>query len=146
MGTTAVFAVPLGVTALAMGDTSFSNVSYVGWVAAIYTGVVCSTVAYTLWIRGLRGVTATVSAILLLVMVIVAAVMDYVFRGTEMGMIAWAGAGILLVAMVLVNLEGTNGSSLGFLLLARPHKYCSSCDDYDYDEDYQKGHPGGEAR
>jgi len=38
-------------------------------------------------------------------------VMDYVFRGTEMGMIAWAGAGILLVAMVLVNLEGTNGSS-----------------------------------
>jgi len=90
---------------------SFSDVSYVGWAAALYTGVVCSTVAYTLWIRGLRGVTATVSAILLLVMVIVAAVMDYVFRGTEMGMIAWAGAGILLVAMVLVNLEGTNGSS-----------------------------------
>ena len=107
MGTTAVFAVPLGVTAMAMGDASFSNISYVGWAAAIYTGVVCSTIAYTLWIRGLRGVTATVSAILLLVMVIVAAVMDYMFRGTEISLVAWAGAGILLVAMVLVNLEGS---------------------------------------
>jgi drug/metabolite transporter (DMT)-like permease len=40
-------------------------------------------------------------------MVIVAAMMDYVFLGTEMRIIAWAGAGILLVAMVLVNLEGS---------------------------------------
>jgi DME family drug/metabolite transporter len=105
MGTTAVFALPLGVGTLVMGDSSFAKVGIVGWGAAVYTGVVCSTVAYMLWIRGLRGVTATVSAILLLVMVIVAAVMDFVFLGTEIGLVAWAGAGILLVAMVLVNLE-----------------------------------------
>jgi DME family drug/metabolite transporter len=106
MGTTAVFAVPLGLGAMATGDDSFSEVGHVGWAAAIYTGVVCSTLAYMLWTRGLRGVTATVSAILLLVMIIVAAVMDYVFLGTEMGVVAWAGAGILMLAMVLVNLEG----------------------------------------
>jgi DME family drug/metabolite transporter len=105
MGTTAVFALPLGVGTLVLGDSSFAKVGIVGWGAAVYTGVVCSTVAYMLWIRGLRGVTATVSAILLLVMVIVAAVMDFVFLGTEIGLVAWAGAGILLVAMVLVNLE-----------------------------------------
>jgi drug/metabolite transporter (DMT)-like permease len=35
----------------------------------------------------------------------VAAVMDYAFFGTELNAVAWAGAGILLVAMVLVNLE-----------------------------------------
>ncbi|MCK5251477.1 MAG: DMT family transporter [Thermoplasmata archaeon] len=105
MGTTAVFAVPLGMTVLAMGDASFAEVGKVGWATAVYTGVVCSTVAYLLWTRGLKGVTATVSAILLLVMVIVAAVMDYLFMDTELGPVAWAGAGILLVAMVLVNLE-----------------------------------------
>jgi len=105
MGTTAVFAVPLGMTVLAMGGASIAEVGNVGWATALYTGVVCSTGAYMLWTRGLRGVTATVSAILLLVMVIVAAMMDYVFLGTEIGVVAWAGAGILLVAMVLVNLE-----------------------------------------
>jgi drug/metabolite transporter (DMT)-like permease len=105
MGTTAVFAVPLGIGAIAMGDGSFDQVGPVGWATALYTGVVCSTVAYMFWTRGLKGVTATVSAILLLVMVVVAALMDYLFRGTEMNAVAWAGAGILLVAMVLVNLD-----------------------------------------
>jgi DME family drug/metabolite transporter len=111
MGTTAVFAVPMGIGVVAMGDASLSQVGHVGWATAVYTGVVCSTVAYMCWTRGLRGVTATVSAILLLVMVIVAAVMDYAFLGTEMNAVAWAGAGILLVAMVLVNLEGGGDGS-----------------------------------
>ncbi len=105
MGTTAVFAVPLGIGAIAMGDGSFHQVGPVGWATALYTGVVCSTVAYMFWTRGLKGVTATVSAILLLVMVVVAALMDYQFRGTEMNAVAWAGAGVLLVAMVLVNMD-----------------------------------------
>jgi DME family drug/metabolite transporter len=113
MGTTAVFAVPLGAAVLVMGDTSLSETGTVGWATAVYTGVVCSTLAYMLWTRGLRGITATVSAILLLVMVIVAALMDYVFQGTEMGPVAWAGAGILLVAMVLVNLDGAGDGVKG---------------------------------
>jgi drug/metabolite transporter (DMT)-like permease len=108
MGTTAVFAVPIGAVVLATGDTSIEDAGATGWAMVLYTGVVCSTLAYMLWTRGLKGVTATVSAILLLIMVIVAAVMDYAFFGTEMNAIAWAGAGILLVAMVLVNLEGND--------------------------------------
>ena len=45
------------------------------------------------------------SAILLLVMVIVAGVMDYLFMGTKIVPLAWAGAAILLMAMVMVSLE-----------------------------------------
>jgi drug/metabolite transporter (DMT)-like permease len=105
MGTTAVFAVPIGVAFLATGDGSISDAGNLGWAMVIYTGVVCSTLAYLLWTRGLKGVTATVSAILLLIMVIVAAVMDFAIFGTELNAISWAGAAILLVAMVLVNLE-----------------------------------------
>jgi DME family drug/metabolite transporter len=105
MGTTAVFAVPIGAAYLATGDTSLQDSGWLGWGMVAYTGLACSTLAYLLWTRGLRGVTATVSAILLLVMVIVAAVMDYAFFGTELNAVAWAGAAILVVAMVLVNLE-----------------------------------------
>jgi DME family drug/metabolite transporter len=109
MGTTAVLALPLGAWAMVWGDGSLDAVGNVGWTAAVYTGVVCSTVAYMFWTRGLRGVTATVSAILLLVMVVVAAVMDYAFLGTEMGPLPWVGAVILLVAMLLVSASGDDG-------------------------------------
>ena len=105
MGTTAAILVPMGLILLGTGTETLEGVGRVGWAMAVYTGVVCSTVAYLLWTGGLRGVTATVSAILLLVMVIVAGVMDYVFQGTEMGVVAWGGAAILLVAMLLVSLE-----------------------------------------
>jgi DME family drug/metabolite transporter len=105
MGTTAVFVVPLGAAVMAQGTSPISDVGTVGWGMVVYTGLFCSTLAYMLWTRGLQGVTATVSAILLLVMVVVAAVMDYLVFDTEMGIVAWLGAGILLVAMVMVSLE-----------------------------------------
>ncbi len=108
MGTTAALVVPLGIGALAVGEASLGDVGNVGWTMAVYTGIFCSTVAYLFWTRGLQGVTATVSAVLLLVMVIVAAVMDYLFFGTEIGVIPWIGAGILLVAMLLVSLSPEN--------------------------------------
>jgi len=109
MGTTAALVVPLGIGALALGEASLGDVGNVGWTMAVYTGIFCSTVAYLFWTRGLRGVTATVSAVLLLIMVVVAAVMDYVLIGTEIGVLPWIGAGILLVAMLLVSLSPENG-------------------------------------
>lgn len=108
MGTTAAILVPLGMGFLATASVSLDEVGRIGWGMVVYTGIFCSTVAYLLWTRGLRGITATVSAVLLLVMVIVAAVMDYLFFDTEMGVVPWVGAGILLVAMVLVSLSPDN--------------------------------------
>jgi DME family drug/metabolite transporter len=105
MGTTAVFAVPLGVAVLALGTSPISDVGSTGWAMVVYTGLFCSTLAYVLWTRGLKGVTATVSAILLMVMVVVAAVMDYLVFDTEMSVLSWLGAGILLVAMLMVSME-----------------------------------------
>lgn len=105
MGTTAAFVIPLGLGVVAAGQTSLGDVGGVGWTMAVYTGIMCSTVAYLLWTRGLTGITATVSAILLLVMVIVAGVMDRVFLGTEMGLLSWAGAATLVGAMVMVSLS-----------------------------------------
>lgn len=104
MATTGAFLIPMGATVLALGGASLSDVGHVGWVMALYTGVLCSTGAYLLYTRGLRGVTATISAVLLMVMVIVAAVMDYAFMGTELGLVPLVGAAILLSCMVLVSL------------------------------------------
>jgi DME family drug/metabolite transporter len=104
MGTTGAFLVPMGVVLLALGVSSMASVGGVGWAMAVYTGVLCSTGAYLLYTRGLRGVTATVSAVLLMVMVIVAALMDYAFMGSKLGPVPLLGAAILLVSMVLVSL------------------------------------------
>jgi DME family drug/metabolite transporter len=108
MGTTAAFVIPLGFGMLALGHASLGDVGSVGWAMAVYTGIMCSTVAYLLWTKGLTGVTATVSAILLLVMVIVAGVMDRVAFGTEMGPLSWIGAVILIGAMAMVSLSSNN--------------------------------------
>jgi DME family drug/metabolite transporter len=105
MGTTLVFLLPAAAFQLAVGNASLASVGSVGWAVAVYTGICCSTVAYLLYTRGLRSVTATISAVLLLVMILVAASMDYVFQGKGLDTIAMVGAGILLVAMVLVNLS-----------------------------------------
>ncbi len=105
MGTTLVFLLPAAAFQLAVGNASLASVGGVGWAVAVYTGVCCSTVAYLLYTRGLRSVTATISAMLLLVMILVAASMDYVFQGKGLGAVAMCGAVILIVAMVLVNLS-----------------------------------------
>jgi DME family drug/metabolite transporter len=68
-------------------------------------------VAYLLFTQGLRGVTATVSAVLLLVQVLVAAALDYAVNGTGLAPVALVGAGIIVVAMVLVSLGG--GKAIG---------------------------------
>lgn len=105
MGTTALFAAPLGIAVLAQGTSPVSEMGTTGWAMVVYTGVFCSTLAYMLWTRGLKGVTATVSAILLMVMVVVAAVMDFLVFNTKLGVVSWVGAGILVMAMVMVSLE-----------------------------------------
>jgi DME family drug/metabolite transporter len=103
MGTTAAFLVPMAGITLAVGGASLSQVGQVGWAMAVYTGLFCSTVAYLFWTGGLRGLTATVSAVLLLIMIVVAAVMDFTLQGTGMGPVPMLGAAILLGAMLLVS-------------------------------------------
>ena len=61
-----------------------------------------------LYTRGLRGVTATVSAVLLMVMVLVASLMDFVFMDVRLGTLPLVGAAILLGSMVLVSLRGAD--------------------------------------
>ncbi len=108
MAMTAVFLVPPSLLLLGTGAASLAGVGGVGWASAVYTGVGCSTVAYLLYTRGLRGLTATVSAVLLLVMILVAAVMDYALFGKGLTPIALAGAGIVLASMVMVNVGKTD--------------------------------------
>ena len=106
MATTTVILAPVSGLALASGGESLASIGWVGWAGALYTGIGCSTVAYLLYTRGLRGVTATVSAILLLVQVFVAAVLAYALQDVGLGPVALVGAGITLAAMVLVSVAG----------------------------------------
>jgi len=106
MATTTLVLAPFSVMAIMGGGEGVGSIGALGWAGALYTGIGCSTVAYLLYTRGLRGVTATVSAILLLVQVFVAAVLAYALQGVGLGPVALVGAGITLGAMVLVSLAG----------------------------------------
>ena len=106
MATTTLVLAPFSALAVLRGGEGVGSIGAVGWAGALYTGIGCSTVAYLLYTRGLRGVTATVSAILLLVQVFVAAVLAYALQGVGLGPVALLGAGITLGAMLLVSLAG----------------------------------------
>jgi DME family drug/metabolite transporter len=106
MATTTLVLAPFSALAVMRGGEGVGSIGAVGWAGALYTGIGCSTVAYLLYTRGLRGVTATVSAILLLVQVFVAAVLAYALQGVGLGPVALLGAGITLGAMLLVSLAG----------------------------------------
>ena len=106
MATTVVFMLPPALVITGGDLTAGGSVGAVGWAGVVYTGVGCSTVAYLLFTQGLRGVTATVSAILLLVQVLVAAVLDYTINGTGLAPVALVGAAIIVVAMVLAGMSG----------------------------------------
>jgi drug/metabolite transporter (DMT)-like permease len=111
MATTVVFMLPPALVITGGDVTAGGSVGAAGWAGVVYTGVGCSTVAYLLFTHGLRGVTATVSAILLLVQVLVAAALDYAVYGRGLAPVALVGAGIILVAMALVSLGG--GKAIG---------------------------------
>ena len=106
MATTTLVLAPFSALAVVRGGEGVGSIGAVGWAGALYTGIGCSTVAYLLYTRGLRGVTATVSAILLLVQVFVAAVLAYALQGVGLGPVALLGAIITLAAMILVSLAG----------------------------------------
>jgi drug/metabolite transporter (DMT)-like permease len=106
MATTTLVLAPFSALAVMRGGEGVGSIGAVGWAGALYTGIGCSTVAYLLYTRGLRGVTATVSAILLLVQVFVAAVLAYALQDVGLGPVALVGAIITLAAMILVSLAG----------------------------------------
>ncbi len=76
------------------------SLSVGGWLMAGYLGVVATALAYTLYVLGLKQVTATVSVFLALAEPVTAAVLAAVIFGERLSLAGWAGVGLLVIAII----------------------------------------------
>ncbi|MGB2826173.1 MAG: DMT family transporter [Thermoplasmata archaeon] len=83
------------------GGTDFT-VEAPAWVAIIYLGVVCTSVAILLWAMGLEGVSATSSATIMLLEIVTALVISMSLLEESLRPVAAIGAALVLVSVYLV--------------------------------------------
>jgi DME family drug/metabolite transporter len=107
VATAAFLAVPL-----AFGGATPST--GLGWGAIVYTGLVCTVVAYELWSLGLETLTPTASAIVLVVEILVAAAIAAAIGREAFTPLAGVGAVLVLGAIALAaRAEGRSGEVEG---------------------------------
>jgi drug/metabolite transporter (DMT)-like permease len=97
---TTLFLIP---PALVLGSTSIPLIAAIGWAAIGWTGVFCSAVAYFLWAVGLKRLTVTVSAIVILLEVVWALILSFVLLGESLTLIEAVGAVLILASIALAS-------------------------------------------
>jgi drug/metabolite transporter (DMT)-like permease len=98
--TTAIVLFPFGAI---LGTTNITAMPQTGWAVIIFTGVLCSSVAYLLWSRGLEGLTVTISAIILLLEVLWALLLSFTLLGESFSIISALGASLILLSILLAS-------------------------------------------
>lgn len=83
-----------------------TGIALEGWLGLLYLGTVCTVLALTIYIMGLREVGATVSSILLIGEVLFAIVLSVLFLSEEITAALIIGGTLILVAIVLASLSG----------------------------------------
>ncbi|WXG46254.1 MAG: EamA family transporter [Candidatus Atabeyarchaeum deiterrae] len=97
---TSVFLLPFTIL---LGTTSVTAIPALGWATLVFTGVFCSTVAYFLFTLGLKGLTVTTSAIVLLLEVLWALLLSFTLLGESFTSLAAIGAALILVSILLAS-------------------------------------------
>lgn len=96
---------------LAMTDNADLTVGRNGWLAAVYLGVFCTSVATLLWAMGLEGVSATASATIMLVEVVTALVIAFTLLDESLRLTAAVGGACVLAAIYLVSASEPAGTT-----------------------------------
>jgi drug/metabolite transporter (DMT)-like permease len=97
---TTLFLIPF---AAILGSTSIALTGLIGWAAIAWTGIFCSAAAYFLWAVGLKRLTVTISAIVLLLEVVWALILSFLLLGESFTMIAAFGAVLILASIALAS-------------------------------------------
>ena len=91
---------------LPIATFSMENVftlSWDAWLAIGYTAIVCWVLPYYFWLKGLKQISPVTSAIVLLTEIIVAVIISTIFLGEILTIISGIGAGIIILAILLVS-------------------------------------------
>lgn len=79
------------------------SIEPMGWVAVVYLGLFCTSIAMLLWALGLEGVSATASATIMLLEVVVALVISIGLLEESLSLFAFIGAALVMAAIYLVS-------------------------------------------
>ena len=96
---TAVFLLPVALTA-SWGGLS----SAVGWETVTYTALFNTALAFTLYQAGLRHLSASASAVVLVLEIVTAVAISTAFLGEVLNAFSWVGAALVIVSVLLVSL------------------------------------------
>ncbi len=83
----------------------FFALSSWGWMAILWTAIVCWVLPYYLWLEGLKFLSASVSTILLLSEIVIAVFLSIVFLREPLTIISTTGALLILIAIALVSIQ-----------------------------------------
>jgi DME family drug/metabolite transporter len=79
-----------------------------GWPLLLYLGVVPTAAAYVVFGAGLRRMTATTAGVATLLEPLTAAALGVLLFGERLGTVGWVGAALLLAALGLLALAGSD--------------------------------------
>ncbi len=79
-------------------------IAWQGWVILLVSSSISLALPFYFWSLGLKGLTPTVSALLILVEILIAVALSFLFLGEKLTGIELLGAGFLLGALILASL------------------------------------------
>lgn len=97
-----VAAVILGAVTIMLGSAWPTDATV--WWGAVYLALVPTLLSYLLYVRGLQTIPATTAATLSLFEPLTSTVLAVVVLGEQLQLLAWGGAGLLFVSLVLFSL------------------------------------------
>jgi len=99
------FAVAAALTAPALATPGAGRQLALGWPWLLYLGAVTTAGAYALYTMGLRHVSASAAGVASLLEPLTATLLGVILFGERLGVAGWAGAVLLLIALVLLALS-----------------------------------------
>jgi drug/metabolite transporter (DMT)-like permease len=83
----------------------FFTISSWGWLAILWTAIVCWVIPYYLWLEGLKHLSASVSTILLLSEIVMAVFLSIVILKEPITIFSTIGAFLIVIAIALVSVQ-----------------------------------------
>lgn len=103
---TTIFLLPM--TLLFAGSYAVDSV---GWLSVLYTGVLCTGLAFLFYNIGLKAISATVSSIILLLEIVFAMLFAFLVLGESPTVVTAMGGALIVLAIIVISLNGTNDRS-----------------------------------
>jgi len=95
-----------------LAGPGFFNLTSWGWLAIVYTAIVCWVIPYYLWLEGLKHLSASTSTILLLSEIVVAVLLSIVILKEPITLFSTLGAFLILIAIFIVSIQDKERSKL----------------------------------